>query len=111
MLNNCHAKKIIVVSERTFVIHVLKLGNGCFVTISEGSERIGSMVASITTNITITTTIVPEKNNSFILRLLSENISTVINGISVVSIYLLKTIDIKIIKVLVNDIMKIIKNE
>ena len=104
-------KKIITIDRRKFFVNILKFTNGCFVSISENNEKIGAMMASTTITTTTTITIIPAKNNHFFLRLLSEKISSAIAGVSIVSLYVLTTIDTKICKDLLNYITKTIQND
>ncbi len=112
MQNLGYATKIVNTCNRKFIIHVLKLNNGCFVVVSENSQQIGSMLASISTTIPTTITIIPSRDNSsFFSQLLVKQVSSAINGICISSVYLLKNVDVKIIKILMTDIIKLIKND
>lgn len=110
MQNLGHVTKVINICNRKFILHILKLDNGCFIIISENSEKIGSMLAAISTKIPTTVSIIPDKNDPFFSQLLSKRVSSTINGICITSVYLLKKLNTEIVKILITDIMKIIKN-
>ena len=65
-----------------------------FISVSEGSNKIGSMVASMATGPTpITTTIIPSRTESLFLKIVSaERISTRMRGIALVSTFIRKRI-------------------
>ena len=111
MPNLGYATKIVHTCNRKFIIHILKLSNGCFVVVSENSEKIGTMLAAISTSIPTTITIIPDKNNSFFSQLIVKQVSSAINGICISSVYLLKTINAETIKTLMTHIMKLIQND
>lgn len=99
------------VNGRSFVVQVINFDNGNFVAISEGSEKLGSMVVSLGTGPTpVTTTIIPAKNNSLFLKLTAERISTTVKGIAVISSYLEKEIDSNTTKTLMEKTMEMVRN-
>ena len=51
------------------MVQVLRFDNGSFVSITEGQEKIGGMLASIATEpVPSTTTIIPPKSESIFLK-------------------------------------------
>jgi len=103
-------KKTVDVADRRYLVQILKFENGYFVSITEGSAKIGSMVASIAVGPTpATITIIPSKSESFFIKLISERIAKTIKGISVVSVFTQSEISIEEAKVLMNEIMEMAK--
>ena len=97
--------------SRSFSLKIIKFENGCFVSISEGSPKIGSMVVSLSTGQNpITTTVIPSKSESLFLKLTAERISTRMRGIAIVSTYVQKELDPDTAKVLMTEIIEIIQN-
>lgn len=95
---------------RHFLVEVLKFENGNFVSVSEGSERLGSMVVSLSTGPTpITTTVIPARTESLFLKLTAERISTSTRGIAIVSTYVQRELEPDTAKTLMTTIMELIQ--
>ena len=104
-------KKTINLGSRNFSLQILKFDNGSFVSISEGSSKIGSMVVSLNIGQNpVTTTVIPSKSESLLLKLMSEKISFKMHGIAIVTTFLQKELDPDTAKVLMTEIMEIIEN-
>jgi len=105
------SKKTIDLGGRNFSLQILKFDNGSFVSVSEGSSKIGSMVVSLNTGQNpVTTTVIPSKSESLFLKLVAEKISFKMHGIAVVSTFIQKELDSDTAKVLMTEIMEIIEN-
>lgn len=103
--------KVINIDNRNFLIQVLKFDNGNFVSVAEGSAKLGGMVASLGSNpYPVTTTVIPTKIDSFFLKLVAERVSTITKGITIVSTNLQKEIDSNISKYIMDEIMVMIRN-
>jgi hypothetical protein len=106
------SKTVIEVDNRNFAVQVLLFDNGSFVSITEGQEKIGGLTASIGTgSIPITTSIIPAKSESLFLKLMSEQISSIITGINIVSAFIPKELENKTAKILIDKIKEIIEND
>ena len=104
--------KLVQLENRSFSLKIQKFENGYFVSVSEGNDKIGSMIVSLATGPTpTTTTIIPSRSESLFLRLLSERISTRIKGIALVSTYVQKELEPTTAKALMSEIMEMIENE
>ena len=98
--------------SRSFSLQIQKFENGYFVSITEGSNKLGSMVISLATGPTpITTTIIPSRSESLFLKLIAERISTRMKGIALVSTFIQKQLDSNTAKALMSEIMEMIENE
>ncbi len=98
--------------SRNFSLHIQKFENGFFVSITEGSNKIGSMVASLATGPTpITTTIIPSRTEALFLKLIAERISTRMRGVAIVSTFIQKELQPAVAKGLMTEIMEMIENE
>ena len=105
------SKKTIDLGGRNFSLQILKFDNGSFVSISEGSSKIGSMVVSLNAGQNpVTTTVIPSKSESLFLKLVAEKISFKMHGIAIVSTFIQKELDSDTAKVLMTEIMEIIEN-
>jgi hypothetical protein len=108
---NGFSEKTVNLESRSFSLQILKFENGCFVSVTEGSSKLGSMVASLTTGQNpITTTIIPSKSESLFLKLIAERISTRMHGIAIVSTFVQRELEPETAKVLMTEIMEIIQN-
>jgi hypothetical protein len=108
---NGFSEKTVDLGSRNFSLQILKFENGCFVSVTEGSCKLGSMVVSLTTGQNpITTTVIPSKSESLFLKLIAERISTRMHGIAIVSTFVQKELDPDTAKVLMTEIIEIIQN-
>ncbi len=91
-------------------MEVLKFENGNFVSVSEGSERLGSMVVSLSTGPTpVTTTVIPARTESLFLKLTAERISANTKGIAIVSTYVQRELEPETAKTLMTAIIELIQ--
>ena len=104
------SKTVIDVDNRSFTIQVLLFDNGSFVSITEGQEKIGGLTASIGTEpVPITTSIIPAKSESLFLKLISEQLSSIITGINLVSAFIPKKLENNTAKTLIAKIKEIVE--
>lgn len=104
------SKKTVEVDTRHFLIEVLKFENGNFVSVSESSKRLGSMVVSLSTGpVPVTTTVIPARTESLFLKLTAEKISTSTRGIAIVSAYVQRELEPDTAKTLMTAIMELIQ--
>ena len=104
------SKTVIDIDNRSFTIQVLLFDNGSFVSITEGQEKIGGLTASIGTGtVPITTSIIPAKSESLFLKLMSEQLSSIITGINIVSMFIPKELENKTAKTLIAKIKEIVE--
>lgn len=98
--------------SRTFFLQIQKFENGYFISVTEGTNKIGSMVVSLATGPTpITTTIIPSRTESIFLKLIAERISTRMRGIALVSTFTQKELDPNTAKALMSEIMEMVDND
>jgi hypothetical protein len=102
---------VVNLESRTFFLQIQKFENGYFVSVTEGINKIGSMVVSLATGPTpITTTIIPSRNESLFLRLVAEQISTRIRGVALVSTFIQKELESTTAKALMSEIIEMVDN-
>ena len=110
--SNGFLNKIVKLENRTFSLRTQKFENGFFISVSGDKDKIGSMTISLATGPTpTTTTIIPSKNESLFLRLISERISTRMKGIALVSIFVKNELEPSTAKALMSEVMEMIENE
>ena len=98
--------------SRTFFLQIQKFENGYFISITEGTNKIGSMVISLATGPKpITTTIIPSRTESVFQKLIAEQISTRIRGIALVSTFTQKELEPNTAKALMSEIIEMVDND
>jgi hypothetical protein len=96
-------------SQRTFTLKCVSFENGLFIVVAEGANRIGSLTVSISSsNKSNTATVIPSKYNSMFVNTISEKVSSMVNGICVVSLYNAKQLNLEDMKAIMGEIMNII---
>ena len=104
------SKTVVDIDKRSFTIQILLFDNGSFVSITEGQEKIGGLIASIGTgSVPITTSVIPAKSETLFLKLISEQISSIITGINLVSVFIPKKLENKTAKTLIAKIKEIVE--
>jgi len=105
-----YKKKTVKVDNREFLVQLVPFDNGNFISITEGKEKIGAMVVSICSGTrTSTATVIPSKSESLFLKMVSERIASISNGICVVSLNTQKELGLETMKTIMNEIMEIVK--
>ena len=104
------SKTVIDIDNRSFTIQVLLFDNGSYVSITKGQEKIGGLTASIGTGtVPIITSIIPAKSESLFLKLMSEQLSSIITGINIVSAFIPKELENKTAKILIAKTREIVE--
>jgi hypothetical protein len=99
-------------SGRTFLIKFLSFQNGCFIALAEGSHKIGSIYVSISSSNKVNTAkVIPSKFDSMFVNTISERVSSMINGICLVSFHSIKQLQLDDMKEIMGDIMNLIEGE
>ena len=81
-----YTKKLVDINERSFLVQILNYDNGNFISVTEGSENIGGMIVSINSGpVPSTSTIIPPKSEALFLKLISEKIAYVRQGMSLIT--------------------------
>ena len=105
-----YKEKTVKVNHRDFLVQIVPFDNGNFISITEGKEKIGTLVVSIGSGgRTSTATVIPSKSETTFLKMVSERVATTINGICIFSLSVQKELELDSMKVLMNEVMEIIK--
>ena len=104
------SKIVIDIDNRSFTIQVLLFDNGSFVSITEGQDKVGGLTASIGTGtVPITASIIPAKSESLFLKLMSEQLASIITGINLVSAFIPKKLENNTAKILIGKVKEIVE--
>ncbi|MGE0243472.1 MAG: hypothetical protein AB7P56_06050 [Nitrososphaeraceae archaeon] len=110
--NNTLVKFLQLDDKRTIHIKLIFFENGCFIIISENSNRIGSItISSSVSNKVTSAIIIPSKYDSIFINSIAQRISLMLNGICLVSIYTKTQLDIKSMKTIMGEILSMIKTK
>ena len=81
-----YTKKLVDINQRSFLVQILNYDNGNFISVTEGSENIGGMIVSINSGpVPSTSTIIPPKSETLFLKLVSEKIAYVKQGMCLIT--------------------------
>ena len=107
MLSSGYTKKLVNINERLFLVQILNYENGNFVSVTEGSENIGGMIVSINSGpVPSTSTIIPPKSEALFLKLVSEKIANVKQGMCLITGNFEKTLEKETTKQLMEIILE-----
>jgi len=98
------------IQSRIFIVEILRMSNGCFVSVSEDSKpRIALVTLSISTGDQVrTSSLLPERRGSLFSATIGEILARKTNGVVLASVYLREEIDHEIMKTLINEIDKML---
>ena len=86
MLSGGYTKKLVNINERSFLVQILNYDNGNFISVTENLEKIGGMIVSINSGpVQSTSTIIPPKSEALFLKLISEKIAYVRQGMCLIT--------------------------
>ena len=96
------------------IVHVKSIffENGCFIIISENSNKIGSVtIASSISNKVTSAIVIPSKFDSIFIKSIAQRISLMLNGICLVSLYIKTPLDVKSMKTIMGEILNMISTQ
>jgi hypothetical protein len=97
--------------KRKFLIKFLSFQNGCFISVSESLDRIGSISVSISSSSKVNTAkVIPSKFNPVFVSTISERISSMINGICLISLHSLTQLEFNDMKAIMGEIMNLVED-
>ena len=73
---------------RNFLLQTIFFQNGCFIVITEGEQRIGAISIAISASNKVNAAkVIPSKYDSIFINTVAEKVSSMINGICLVSLH------------------------
>jgi hypothetical protein len=107
--DNILVKDIHLDDKTTICIKLIFFDNGCFIIISENSNKIGSVTISSSVSNKVTSAIViPNKFDSIFINSISQRISLMLNGICLVSLHTKTQLDVKSMKTIMGELLSMI---
>ena len=107
MLSGGYTKKLVDINERSFLVQILNYENGNFISVTENSEKMGGMIVSINSGpVPSTSTIIPPKSEALFLKLGSEKIANVKQGMCLITGNFEKTLEKETTKQLMEIILE-----
>ena len=98
--------------NRSFIIKYLSFRNGCFIAVSEDLDAIGSISISISSSNKVNTAkVIPSKYDPVFVNTISERVSSMINGICIVSFHNKKQLHLADMKAIMGEVLNIIREE
>ena len=106
------AKEEKVVSSgngRDFLLQVSFFQNGCFILVSEGERRIGALSVAISASNKVNVAkVIPSKYDSIFINTVAEKVSSMINGICLISLHSKSQLQLDDMKAIMEEVMNIV---
>jgi hypothetical protein len=94
---------------RNFFLQTTFFQNGCFVVIDEGERRIGAMSVAISTSNKVNVAkVIPSKYDSIFINTVAEKVSSMINGICLVSFHSKSQLHLDDMKAIMEEVTSIV---
>lgn len=107
---NIVQKTVKISKNKNFLLTIMFYENGCFITLSEEINKIGSITISSSFKNKITSSkIIPNKFNSLFVESISQRISSMLNGICLISLYNKTLVDFDGMKIIMEEIIDTIE--
>jgi hypothetical protein len=91
---------------RNFFLNTIFFQNGCFIVITEGQPRIGAVSIAISASNKISAAkVIPSKYDSIFVNTVAEKVSSMINGISLVSLHSKSQLQLDDMKAIMEEVM------
>ncbi|CDI06400.1 MAG: hypothetical protein QXY22_02060 [Candidatus Nitrosotenuis sp.] len=110
MSSTGHRTITVVSEDRKFDVSIEKYDNGFFISIFEGSKKLGATIMSIGTGPSpSSSTIIPIRDDAVFLKLVSQKIASEFRGICIVSLSVQKELGSSAGKVLIEKITEAVR--
>ena len=94
---------------RSFLLETLFFQNGCFLIVKEGEQRIGAISIAISSSNKVNVArVIPSKYDSIFINTIAEKVSSMINGICLVSMYNKDQLQLDDMKAIMVEVMSIV---
>ena len=110
--DNVLVKDIQIEDKRIIRIKLIFFENGCFIIVSENSNKIGSItISSSISNKVTSAIIIPSKFDSIFINSIAQRISLMLNGICLVSLHTKIQLDLKSMKTIMGEILSMMSTQ
>ena len=97
---------------RNFFLSTTFFQNGGFIVLTEGQPRIGAVSIAISTSNKISTAkVIPSKYDSIFINTLAQKVSSMINGISLVSLHSMSQLQLDDMKAIMEEVMNTVSSK
>lgn len=97
---------------RNFFLSTTFFQNGCFIVLTEGQPRIGAVSIAISASNKISTAkVIPSKYDSIFINTLAQKVSSMINGISLVSLHSMSQLQLDDMKAIMEEVMNTVSSK
>jgi hypothetical protein len=97
---------------RNFFLSTTFFQNGCFIVVTEGQPRIGAVSMAISASNKVSTAkVIPSKYDSIYINTVAEKVSSMINGISLVSLHSKSQLQLDDMKAIMEAVMSTISSK
>jgi hypothetical protein len=94
---------------RDFLLQATFFQNGCFIVISEGERRIGALSVAISASNKVNVAkVIPSKYDSIFINTIAEKVSSMTNGICLVSLHSKGQLQLEDMKAIMGEVMTIV---
>ena len=97
---------------RDFFLCSIFFQNGCFIIITEGEARIGAVSMAISASNKVSSAkVIPSRYDSIFINTVAEKLSSMINGISLVSLHSKSQLQLDDMKAIMAEVMNTVGNK
>jgi hypothetical protein len=99
-------------TTRNFLLSTTFFQNGCFIVITEGQPRIGAVSIAISASNKVSTAkVIPSKHDSIFISTVAEKVSSMINGISLVSLHSNRQLQLEDMKAIMEEVTSTVSSK
>jgi hypothetical protein len=97
---------------RNFFLSSTIFQNGCFIVVTEGQPRIGAVSMAISASNKVSTAkVIPSKHDSIFINTMAEKVSSMINGISLVSLHSKTQLELDDMKAIMEGVLNTLSSK
>jgi hypothetical protein len=94
---------------RNFLLQNMFFQNGCLFIVTEGEQRIGAISVAISTSNKVNVAkVIPSKYDSIFINTIAEKVSSMINGICLVSLHSKTQLQLEDMKAIMGEVMCVV---
>jgi hypothetical protein len=99
-------------SGRSFLLEATFFGNGCFLSISEGERRLGSVAVALSSQNQVNAAkVIPSKHDPIFVNTIAEKVAAMTNGICILSFFAKGQLDLDDMKAIMGEVMQLVESK